>query len=484
MLKSQRKDQGSILIMAVVFSFIIILIGISFLTMASNVHDRVSYNIARSKSYFDAFAGKAHVDYISGHQQHGWKKFYTDGGNRRRTEYIDYDFTGLDQGDMPYGEENFVYITGFGKSEYDGGEITSRVKIKFGYETYADYLYLSHRERDTSRHEIIRFWTPDTLDGKVHSNDTIHIQSSADQPRFIKRVTTTMNYIDPPNNHARFDEKWGWRKKIVFPDQADILRDHASLRFSTSMDTMFQIVLDGDLILERKCWPRSDSTFHDSIYCYPEVISGANHYSLEGNVPTGVIFVDGKLWVSASRGRGDIMDGPIPERRTNHPQAYISSGFAGRLTILASDTLFITDNIIYEHARPNNTVPPTMGECPDILGLVSEKFIMIHRQVRDTVYVTAALAAVAGSVSIQDIYWYTAPGWLNPKQSFFLYGSLAQRNRGIVHSTYPCNNSDLCERGFREKDYHYDVRLKKYPPPFYLPTLNQNVVYVMGYQDE
>jgi hypothetical protein len=59
---------------------------------------------------------------------------------------------------------------------------------------------------------------------------------------------------------------------------------------------------------------------------------------------------------------------------------------------------------------------------------------MIHRQVGDKVYINAAMA-LSGSISVQDIYWYTQPGGLNPKQSLFVWGSLSQRNRGIVLTT-------------------------------------------------
>jgi hypothetical protein len=161
------------------------------------------------------------------------------------------------------------------------------------------------------------------------------------------------------------------------------------------------------------------------------------------------------------------MDGAIPEREENIPGAFVSEGFEGQMTIGCSDTLIVSDNIIYKHARYNGSVPPDMDSCSDVLGLVSEKFIMMHRLVRDTLYVNAALAAIAGSISVQDIYWYEEPGWFNPKHSLFIWGSMAQRNRGIIHTTYPCG-SDECERGFDEKDYSYDTRLEGNPPPHFI----------------
>jgi hypothetical protein len=140
--------------------------------------------------------------------------------------------------------------------------------------------------------------------------------------------------------------------------------------------------------------------------------------------------------------------------------------------------MIITDNLVYKHSRsapPSMiyAVPSTLDSCADVLGLVSEHYIMIGRLVRDTVYVNAAMAAVTGSISVQDIYMNHAPGWDNEKESLVIWGSLAQRNRGIVHTTdYPAPH----RRGFVQKDYNYDVRLREYPPPHYLPARGMNFV--------
>jgi hypothetical protein len=481
MTRHRRQDQGSVLVMAVIFAFITILLGVTYLSFAVNYHNSVSAEIRDYKVTYNALAGtrEGQVDQISGHRTSGWKKFYEEQGNRDNVDWFDYDILSAGEENIGYGQRKYVTIIGKGWAEYDGQEVFKDVAIQFGYETYADYLYITHRERDSIRHDIIRFWTPDTLDGKVHSNDTIHIQASADRPMFKKRVTTSMGYIDPPNNNARFLEEWRYGTPIDFPDQADVLRNNCGLWLGTlGTDSLIQIVLDGDLIRWRKCGMRNING-HDSIACYPTTIADAH---VEAQPQIGVMFVIGKLWISSSRGRGDIMDGEVPERVQSHPGAYISEGFEGKLTIGCSDTMLITDNLVYKHSRLNFTVPPSMDSCPDVLGLVSEKSIMIHRQVRDTVYINAAMAAVSGSISVQDIYWYTAPGWRNPKVSLFIYGSLAQRNRGIVHTTYPCG-SNTCERGFDEKDYHYDTRLANFPPPFYLPTLNQEIIYIELSQD-
>ena len=54
--KSDREN-GSILVMAVVFSFVTVLLGVTFLTFAVTLHDSVSYEIAQRQVFYDCQAG-------------------------------------------------------------------------------------------------------------------------------------------------------------------------------------------------------------------------------------------------------------------------------------------------------------------------------------------------------------------------------------------------------------------------------------------
>lgn len=456
-----RSEKGSLLVMTVIFSFVIILFGVSFLSFAVNLHNSISGDIRDTQATYDAYAGafQAIADHIRGVRQYGWKDFY-------ETNWFDYEIISIGHDDLPYGTEKSISIVGVGKSGYEGVETVKKVRVKFSYETFADYLYISHKERDALRNDVISFWRYDTLDGKVHSNDTIHIQSEYNTPLFKKRVTTTANYIYPPNNTARFMEGWGYRAPIIFPDQAEELRDVAGLWYRTGApDSLTHIVLDGNRIRARRCG-LAHIGGADSIACFPTTVAATVP---EPHPASGVVFVEGKLWISASRGRGDQMDGPVPERHSPSEELFISEGFSGQLTICSSDTMIITDNLVYKNSRGDYSVPPTIDSCADVLGLVSERFIMVHRLVRDTVCINAAMASIRGSISVQDIYHY---GIDNVKQSLFIWGSLAQRNRGIVHTTFQG------ERGFLEKDYHYDFRLAEFPPPYFLPTTEQKVLFV------
>jgi hypothetical protein len=446
-------ENGSILVTAVVLAFITVMLGITFLTMSVGLHHSVSREIASRQVYYDSQAGamKGLADLVLGRQIGGaLTSFYDD-------NWFGYSLGSESGQDIDIGTLHQIMINGRGRSDYEQLGLDKNLSLNFSWETYADYLYLSHKERDTLRHDIIRFWSPDTLDGRVHSNDTIHVM---DNPVFKKRVTTSADYIDPPNT-GTFEEGWGYRNPIYFPDQATELRAVAGWTSgSMGPDSLTQIGLSGSYIYYRKCG-KVRINGQDRIHCTPSSM-GENYIPIP---PSGVIFIYGKAWVSASRGRVDMMDGALPDSSFNDG-SFSSLGFGGQLTIGSADTMIIVDNLVYQHSKSDFSVPSTMDSCSDVLGLVSEDFIMVGKNVRNTVYINAALAAVRGSISVQDIYWYLDPGWNNEKQSLQIWGSLAQRNRGIVHTQYPTGHL----RGFREKDYHYDVRLQDNPPPHFMRT--------------
>ena len=335
---------------------------------------------------------------------------------------------------------------------------TEDSETEYRNQSFADFMYLSNKERDI-KDSLIYFYTPDTIDGRLHSNDSIHIQYSSDGPVFLKRVTTSSN-IMPSGNHARFDEGWGYRAPILFPDLATEIRRFNGITpvlGTRDPDSLTQIVFSDTFIYVRYCGP--DPAHNNIIHCTPDYIADAPRYAIPDS---GALFINGKVWISASRGRGDWMDGPFPDKDSLAYHQFISDGFEGQLTLATSDTLIITDDLVYKHAKSNYLVPTTMDSCSDILGLISENFIMIGKQVRSTTHINAALAAIKGSISVQDIYDYYNDNW---KQSLFIQGSIAQRNHGKIHTGEIGH-----ERGFRAKDYHHDLRFQDNPPPHFLKT--------------
>ncbi|MEE8417150.1 MAG: hypothetical protein V3S06_00660 [candidate division Zixibacteria bacterium] len=458
-IRKYKGERGSVLVMAVVLSFAMVLLGLSYLGFVNRVMMETEEMLADEQHRFARYAGIMTADLYAristpGSNYHGGVTEFYDG--------VYYDshilFSGF-EGGFYRTDANYTLVgTGIVR-RHSGVNRQSESYRSIKLETFADYLYLSDIERDLVRNVIIRFWTPDTLDGKVHSNDTLHVMGS---PRFMKKVTTGA-IIEPPNNNARFDESYDLNaRKIIFPEQADSIRFYTGYHgWGTSdPDSATEITFSGHNIYRRYCglYINPPDTI---IQCFPPFIASAPVFPIPRS---GALFIEGKVYIKANRAGVDLMDGN-----------FRSIGYEGRLTVASSDTMIIYDNLIYRYANPDNSVPETIAEIRDVLGLISENFIMVGDSVDDVVYINAAMAALNGSISVQDIYDY----WVdNEKQSLFIYGSLAQKYRGIVHTT------DYGDRGFIEKDYHYDKRLRQYPPPHFIPTGNNKAIYSEAFFDE
>ena len=468
-----NNEKGSVLVMAVVLSFTIFVMGLSFLAGVDNFEKSVTNEVAKTQNVFISHLANrlenANVQ-NGGHYSNSfgnWVEAYEN--NWYRSKVI---FGQTLEDDLFYGSARGYRVIGAGRTElygsdnvYEGTIATMEI-----LQTFADYLYLSDREVDTVRREPIFFWTPDTLDGKVHSNDTLHISGS---PRFMKKVTSSAPVTFPPYNNATYDEGLELSApEIFFPDQADEIRRYTYRRnFGTfapdSMDSSTELTFNGRDIHVRYCGP--DPTIPGRTRCLPQFISDPRE---KIRVPdaVGALFVHGKVFIKADRYGHDWMDDTL--------STWTSLGFEGRLTVASSDTMIIPDNLVYRYANPDNSIPTEIEDC---LGLISENFIMIGDSVDQVVYINAAMAAINGSISVRDIYdyGYTIPND-NEKQSLFIYGSLAQRNRGLVHTSY----NGWGERGFIEKDYHYDTRLQQYPPPHFIPTGNHKSIYTEGFYSD
>lgn len=464
-----NKEKGSVLVMAVVLSFAMFVMGLGFLTSVDYYENSVSDEIAYASnlytlSYITQITNtlvKTGGMYPGAYGQ--WNLYF--GDNSWYRSMVGFT-SGVDEG-IFYGSLRGYYVYAQARTSFYGSDYYI-IRGSWTYEileTFADYLYLSHCEEDPVRNERIRFWGPDTLDGKVHSNDTIHVQfGQGTWPCFKKRVTSCAPYILPFNHQATFEEGFFPNSdSIYFPDQAEEIRIR-SIRnnFGTfDPDSVTELTFDGRRIIVRFCG-FGEPPLEDSLICSP------SHISLSTNIITipardAALFVYGKVYIKANRGRPDLMD-----------TLFYSDGFSGRLTVASSDTMIIYDNLVYQHAAADNSVPIDITDC---LGLISESAIVVGDSVGDTVYINAALASIGstGTISVRDIYRYGTAGDPNDneKQSLFIYGSLAMKNRGIVHTTY----NGWGDRGFIEKDYHYDTRFQTDPPPFFIRAAEHNTIY-------
>ena len=312
------KEDGSMLVMAVVFSFVTILLGMAFLTTVARMEDIVNQDVVDVKASYN---GNAAVMAAVMAERHGdvpqdghYFGYYDDNGFDDNG--YSYRIIPGGQQDAAYGYSSYTRIIGTGKSSYIDVNSSKDIEAELMLEGAANFLYLTDKERDV-KDSIIYFYTPDTLDGPVHSNDTIHIevQGGQDYPRFMERVTThrptrSPTFVAPPSNHARFDKggRAYYGRVWKFPDQADEVRRFNGIvgpdgqyLGSTDPATMTQIALSHDSIFVRSCHMDPDS-FPDTVWqCSPSQISSGDIYKIPA---TGCMFILGKVILSAGKRYG------------------------------------------------------------------------------------------------------------------------------------------------------------------------------------
>ncbi len=449
---NNRSQRGSVLVMAAVLSFAMFLLGLSYLGFSNQVMMETEEIVTGMQAYYAAAAGVIEGIVYTTLYEPGTnskiktKKFY------EKVQYEGYIyFSGYDIGIYSLNADYIVTGTGIASS-YSGFERRYTISSQFVKETFADYLYLTVDEHDLVYGNRIYFWTPDTLDGKVHTNDVISIMPWSDRPVFKKRVTSSAGYISPPDNHARFDEGLFLNQpEIIFPDRAEEVRHYAGDMYtygSNHPDSVYWLAFLGPGYKLRKSGDRGDTWAAD----WPEL-------PLIPLPPSRAIYIDGKSWISTTQ----FPDSANPR----------DGRLDGRVTVASSDTMYIRGQTLYSCFDEANNIVPT--NCNDALGLISEKWILVSDRLPGWHYgikINAGMAALRGSFSVDRIYNYSA----QEHQSLFVYGSIAQYHRGIVHRG-SCGSGV----GYCQKDYKYDDRFRKNPPPHFISIDNRRPIYREGF---
>jgi hypothetical protein len=445
------KQKGSVLVMAVVLAFAMFLLGLAFLNHVSQTIKNTDQLITDRQAIYASAAGL--MDIIV------YANLYEPGGDHhlKRAEFysnVGYEgnlyFTGYTGWD--YSVEADYIAEGVGiAGSFSGVGRNYKVSGGVHHQTFADYLYLTDDEHDMVWGEQIYFWTPDTLDGKVHTNDAIHIMPWSDRPVFKKRVTSSASYISPPDNHARFDEGlYLSQPEIYFPDQAEEVRYYAGPQYTygnNDPDSVYWLAFLGNGFKVRKSGNRGNTW-----------VSDWGELPLIDLPPNGCIYVNGKCWISTTQ---------FPDS-TNPSDGRLD----GRVTVACSDTMYIRGQTLYScFDDVTNTVP---SNCNDALGLISEKWVLVSDRIPTWHYgikITAGIAALRGSFSVDKIYSNA-----REHQSLFVYGSIAQFHRGIVHRG-SCGGGI----GYCQKDYKYDDRFRKNPPPHFISIEDRKPIYYEGF---
>lgn len=506
-------NKGSVLVLTVIFSMATITIGAAYLQYVD--HQRAIF-ADRLAAYQDH--GAAYGIMVQGMVEHptpgqietSWRTYYDDGCTHIDVMY----FSKLGQ------SNSNGYTSSRNYKMYGVARITSCAFPGTMYDTvshdmsshsYADYLYLTDKETQSYRphngDDTLRFWGPDTLDGKVHSNDMLHFQQgNGFWPVFWQEVTSCSTRFSPPYaaNPGYVAFLGGFRLGVPykpFPLQADSVRAYSNPppfpgngyigvppeEQSTKVTEIF-LDVDGYCVRHRSTIGNAGlrRQLRYSADPPPTGLYDEGYLVNQPKIPypaSQALFVDGELWISAPKGL-------YFNCYSNNEPAVYGQGFEGVLTIGASGDIIITQDILYRSANPNGSVPES---SEDVLGLISEKHVLVWRNCPSTIKIDAGIGAIGdqpspdhiaaaacdngswpvdgmfGTISVDGINCY---GENKEKSQLTIYGCLIMKERGLIHTSY---NGGA--RGFVSKNYHYDRRFITDPPPHFFETIDEGNYY-------
>lgn len=479
--KKVLKEEGSFPILAIIMIGLLIFTGLGYMKWGADESLEVSYQKARLQAYYAAHGGVIDIGYADLRSLSPGtippEPVLLGGGvitdyKGEVMSYVHEVIRAPDINEMStaMADYNYVDIISIGKvttKGYDGKEyaVFDTVSMKIRLLGLANFLYLTDLET-TIFGEVIKFWQYDTLNGWVHSNDTIAIMNN---PVFYDRVTTVAPIfwqgIGFNPQFINYDPIFEYRE-IYLPTEATEIRNAAAAggAFFTSENGNYSHRL---VFNDRRGW-----TMYRWIFGLP--FDSTTAYPVGGGPPPAwqAIFVDGYLELMG------VVRGQVTVGARGHPDP--SSDYYGWHCIR------LMDDIRYYFADPaNGTFNDTTGGNEDILGIVSESHITIANSPANgrenslqgsNIIITAAMVALGESFSFEDQNeqpgspaWefytgdYNCPEPPNSDERgiIYMHGAVTQKRRGYVH------RSNHGGTGYG-KQYLFDKRLNSMSPPYFL----------------
>ncbi|MGH2661713.1 MAG: pilus assembly PilX N-terminal domain-containing protein [Actinomycetota bacterium] len=324
----------------------------------------------------------------------------------------------------------------------------------------------------------IYFFSRDTLNGPVHSNDAILISGT---PRFMGEVTTSWD--DPSGRRWR----GSGNPSFARPGDPELVSPLTLPPSNTAIRTEADAALGGtgclytgptSIVLNPNGTMDVDSDF---------TLPGSGNCSTGLGValpPNGVIYVQNVPAGHPNAGCTTHPLGyPITNDITNYScrdgDVFLEGTLNGRLTIAAEHDITVVWHVTYAGGLAGD----------DILGLVANNYVQVYHPVRCTStdgdgnctngvnlavrpppnqffrdpQIHAAILSVQHSFRVQNYRFGGALGLLGVR------GAIAQKFRGIV-GTFAGGNPNS---GY-EKDYVYDQRLRYQSPPHFLDPVSSS----------
>jgi len=318
----------------------------------------------------------------------------------------------------------------------------------------------------------ITFITGDTLDGRVHFNDTPQMTGT---PRFLQSyATAATNCKNLPynvNNCKRGSgtpnlngQRATFSDVLLLPDNANNFSSYPGCQYTG--DTRIRFNAAGTMTV----WStRSQGT---------STGAGCGTFTGTGSVTVPVpddkvIYV--KNWTSQSKcAVGQVGDGlpvindinvDVPTFFCGNGNVYIEGTVKGRVTIAAQNNVVVTGDLLIDGVAAGATPAGT-----SLTGLVAGNSVVVEHPVRCTgtsggscnawanIETSGTERHIYASIqTLQRSFWVQSYDRGSNLGDLNVYGSIAQKWRGIVGRG---------SSGYL-KDYRYDSRLRFQSPPYF-----------------
>ncbi|MCA9730961.1 DUF4900 domain-containing protein [candidate division KSB1 bacterium] len=307
------------------------------------------------------------------------------------------------------------------------GDISRSVSSHVRTSTFGKYAYLTGSEGGT-----IWFTSSDLVEGPLHSNDRISITGT---PTFMGKVTSSATSFNQGSGYNP-DFQAGYQlgvPQVTFPVLQDVIDNYLLENGGSSP----ALTIDARFTRDSEITFNADGTMTYSVWYYNSW--GSKIYIINNQV-VDLASISGMINV-----KGDVR---------------VKGTINGQVTLLASDNIYITDDILY-HDSDVNGIPSSSST--DLLGMISVKNVIVADNTanRTDCTINGAILTLGDSFTVENYASGSHRGVLS------IYGSLSQKVRGPVGTFGGWYGAT----GYN-KNYHYDQRLNSMVPP-YFPTTGQ-----------
>ncbi len=322
-------------------------------------------------------------------------------------------------------------------------------------ESLAQFQYFSHIEESENADgggeaARVKFWGPDVLWGKVHSNDDIWIQQAGGGtnngwPTFHAMVTTAKNFRYYPsgtllvNSAAPMESIFlgGWLEEapaIVYNPTATDIRANGIRPFSNPNADIVYVKINGsaytswygeiDLVgyedFDVYSWYPMNAAQANFI-----INAGGNWFEDSDIVWTNQIAIYDTTWSEGPS--GTVSNHSV---FVDNQQLWIEGNIRGKQTWGCADTIFIVGDITYEGTQIGDPPDEDPVNMTDYFGLVSEQKVLIRYKNIDPFENFAINTA-----NCNDIYLYGAYAAIG-RGDENIFGSLVCKQDGIFTFQY------------------------------------------------